>query len=43
MKDLGSITSRAFAQAMALNEAGLVVGQTTTQLGSQRATVWRVK
>jgi hypothetical protein len=43
MKDLGSITSRQWAQAMALNETGLIVGQTWLQRGFERATLWRLK
>jgi probable HAF family extracellular repeat protein len=43
MKDLGSITSRQWAQASALNETGLIVGQTWLQRGFERATLWRLK
>jgi probable HAF family extracellular repeat protein len=43
MRDLGSITSRQWAQAMALNVTGLVVGETWLQRGFERATLWRLK
>src|SRR5688572_26555241 len=43
MQDLGSLPNRELAQALDINDAGVVVGQTWLSSGSSRATLWRIK